>query len=851
MNRSGMTLKALFLMLVFFSPCQAFSSPLPKQGVWHGTIGDNSIMLCIEDGKAAYYYAGQSAEITLNMKDTVWIESVNGAATGYWTLDNQGNENALFPYIRGQWRKGRKGNSLSIELQYIADEKSACSSQSYKQVMLVPGEQKLSLPFPQSGQISSSHSSMAVLKPNGELWMWGENKTQPKLEGKNFTQIAVGYSHTIAIKNDGSLWGWGDNTSGQLGGDEIDGAQPVQMGKGFVAIAATDRYSLGIKSDGTLWSWGGVAPPGKFAEGPDHRKSKPTLLGKSFVSVSAGYASFAAIKDDGTLWMWGSNTDGVLGLGNSGSWSNRTYGYEILPSLVGSGFAQVSVGYAHAAAVKKDGTLWTWGHNTWAQLGIGKRDNGSNVPVKIGDGFSQVVAGFLNTAAIKKDGTLWLWGANESGIFGDCTKNVHDVPVQIGSNYTQITFGQHALLATRRDGSYWTFGWLWDGDQVDVARACRKPAQVVFGDGVNAWDKLVIGTLKLALPEPRMPEKILSIAAGGSNSAMVKADGTLWTWGNNKFGQLALGTVDQHNSPQHAGDGYSQVYIDGQHTLAIKQDGSLLRWGALPSSYPRGDFLKQKQTALASTKVYDGTKQLLRSGYQLERGLGLREDGTILDWGYYFQTSKQPTEFGQGVTEISAGEFGSFVIKKDGTLWSLAQYPVKPPPRHVGNNFIHIVQNTNHAYGIKADGSLWAWGDNSVSQLGDGTQTNRDDPVKIGTGYVQVAAGKNHGIALAADGSLWTWGNNNVGAIGDGTTTARLVPVKIGKGFAKIAAGDHHNLALKSDGTLWAWGSNVDGQLGDGTNVSCLVPVQIYPLLQGQSCKGLPIKPKSSGVNSP
>jgi alpha-tubulin suppressor-like RCC1 family protein len=801
---------------------------VPKNGVWSGTIGENPIMMCVEDSKAAYYYAGQASEIALNLKDMAWSESVKGATTGFWTVTRENRADDMSDRIGGEWRKRPKANPLSISLTHLTDVDDACSSAAYRQTLLTVDEAKLSLPLPQPGAVSAAQTSMAVLKKNGELWTWSEDRPPPKMTAEDVVQVAVGGSHTLAINKDGDLLGWGGNCCGQLGSEHGSGNQVTKLGAGYVAAAASERYSFAIRKDGTLWAWGGLSPPGKFDDGSRRMKDKPTLLGKNFVAVAAGDSSFAAIKNDGSLWMWGENRDGQLGLGNGGSWLNRMYHHETLPTLIGPGFSQVSVGYAHTAAIKKDGSLWIWGHGTWGKLGHGSEDN-SPTPIKLGDGFTQVVAGFLNTAAVKTDGTLWLWGGNQSGMFGDCTTTTHNKPVQIGKDFNQVALTHNALLATRRDGSHWTWGWRWDGDQLDVSRICRKPTQVVFGDGISAWNRRTTRSARLALPAPPLPKDIASIAAGGSHSAMVKADGSLWTWGNNTYGQLGLGSVDAHNTPQRVGDGYKQVFIDFRSTLALKKDDSFWRWGALPGSYPRGDFLQQKHISLAAKKAFDGTTYLRRSGYKLGRALGRRADGTILDWGYVSDISKQPVAFGQDVTEISAGGFGSYAIKTDGSLWLLGQYPVNPPPKHVGNDFIHVVQNAGHVFGIKADGSLWAWGENSHYQLGDGTQKDRPDPVKIGNGFVRVVAGQFHGLALAADGGLWSWGHNETGVIGDGTTQARSRPVKIGSGFADIAAGDYHNLALKSDGSLWAWGNNEDGQLGEGTNRRRLAPVQVYP----------------------
>ena len=90
---------------------------------------------------------------------------------------------------------------------------------------------------------------------------------------------------------------------------------------------------------------------------------------------------------------------------------------------------------------------------------------------------------------------------------------------------------------------------------------------------------------------------------------------------------------------------------------------------------------------------------------------------------------------------------------------------------------------------VKTDGTLWAWGDNSYGQLGDGTTTHRLSPVQVGSGFASVAAGYYHTVAVKTDGTLWAWGYNDYGQLGDGTTTYRLSPVQVGSGFASVAAG--------------------------------------------------------------
>lgn len=154
-----------------------------------------------------------------------------------------------------------------------------------------------------------------------------------------------------------------------------------------------------------------------------------------------------------------------------------------------------------------------------------------------------------------------------------------------------------------------------------------------------------------------------------------------------------------------------------------------------------------------------------------------------------------------------------------------------------------VVAGNTHTASLKSDGTVWAWGNNSHGQLGDGTTINKSIPVQVlgsgGVGYLTgvtaIAAGYTHTVALKADGTVWAWGYNSVGELGDGTTTNRSTPVQVlghgGVGYltgvTAIAAGYDHTLALKSDGTLWAWGNNSNGQLGDGTTTNRFTPVQV------------------------
>ncbi len=151
----------------------------------------------------------------------------------------------------------------------------------------------------------------------------------------------------------------------------------------------------------------------------------------------------------------------------------------------------------------------------------------------------------------------------------------------------------------------------------------------------------------------------------------------------------------------------------------------------------------------------------------------------------------------------------------------------------------------SHSAAVKADGSLWMWGDNSYGQLGDGTTVNRSKPVKIMENVKSVSLYWSSSAAVKTDGSLWMWGDNSYGQLGDGTTANRNKPVKVMKDVKSVSLFVGRCAAIKTDGSLWMWGENSIGQLGDATTVNRSKPVKVM-----ENVKSISLSDSSAAVKT-
>ena len=296
--------------------------------------------------------------------------------------------------------------------------------------------------------LSYGYTHSAGIKTDGTLWMWGANESgqlgdntttarsspiQTASAGTTWQQIACGYRITSAIKTDGTLWNWGSNLIGGLGDNtRTSRSSPVQTvtaGSNWKQTSCGKFFMSAVKTDGTLWSWG----QNQYGQMGDnavvHRSSPVQTVGAAttWKQVTCVGFSVAAIKTDGTLWTFGSG--GALGTGVFGEPSRSSPAQTVTG---GTNWKFASGGGGHMGAIKTDGSLWMWGQNNLGQLG----NNSSFLTyspvqtVSAGNNWIHLGCGYENTTAIKTDGTLWVWGVNTNGQIGDNTVTNRSSPVQ-------------------------------------------------------------------------------------------------------------------------------------------------------------------------------------------------------------------------------------------------------------------------------------------------------------------------------------------------------------------------------------------------------------------------------------
>tara|TARA_R100000988_G_C3982298_1_gene157680 strand:+ start:14 stop:1240 length:1227 start_codon:yes stop_codon:yes gene_type:complete len=362
--------------------------------------------------------------------------------------------------------------------------------------------------------------------------------------------------------------------------------------------------------------------------------------------------------------------------------------------------------------------------------------------------------------------------------------------------------------------------------------------------------------------------------AGGINETYEDARGSggeLWVTGSNSYGELGQNNLVKYSSPvQIPGTTWilAQTYGETSNVLVCKTDGTMWGWG---KNNKGGIAINEAESAARSSPVQiPGTTWLRPSLGQQGISHMTKTDGTLWYAGVTYHGNggdgrnanspdgwkiSSPTQV-PGTTwtnQVNDTQAAVQAIKSDGTYWVWGQdsggclglshvngiYKYSSPVQlGSGTDWKTVSRggNAGEAYGIKTDGTLYAWGANNKGQLGlnqgPAQLTGASSPIQIpGTTWANICIGEASAIATKTDGTLWTWGDNNYGQLGQNSVNdPRSSPVQIpGTNWntLQIVANQNGFVALKTDGTAWVWGRNADGQLGQNSTTNYSSPIQI------------------------
>lgn len=717
----------------------------------------------------------------------------------------------------------------------------------------------------------------AVITSEGRVFTWGANnvgqlgdnsvlnKRNPTEITNNFnlnigekiTKIIMGGFTNSAISSEGRIYTWGSGYVGQLGDgvwarrsmpEEITESFDLYTEEKITNVLISENHSAAMTSKGRIFIWGWISTEYdgetiiEYYDFPlDITEWFNLSVGEIVNEISLGSYHSVAVTSKGRVFTWGANYNGQLGNGE------RTAYYDVpnrFPTEITNQFSlrieesiiHVSGGDKHSAAITSAGRIFTWGNNSYGQLGGEPFNYDVTYPIDITDNFrlleneifAEVSLGSNHSAAITSEGRVFMWGNNESGELGDGTFQYKLEPIDITSNFN-----------------------------LDIE------------------------------------EKIVSVNLGSIHSSAVTSSGKIFTWGNNDDGQLGDNTLTEKNLPTeitnkfsyHIGETISEVVLGWQHSISATYSGKIFTWGNNGSGrLGNGDSNNEFTPIEISDQFYlNNGETIQKFDYGDKNSAAITSEGRLFTWGYNTEgglgdgTSDNrniPTEItnnfnldiGETITEVDIGTRYSLATTSTGKLFTWGseyksnEYGVIEPdwytpreitnqfPLNVGEKIINIYSGNRHHAALTSEGRLFSWGYNEYGQLGDGTTIGRYDdlnpnPIEItgnfnlnaGECLLDVSLGSNHSSTLTSEGRLFMWGNNDDGQLGDGTNIDKSLPIEITTNFSlnieetivKVDLGYYHSSIVTSEGRVFMWGDNSEGQLGDRTNTDKNLPYEI------------------------
>jgi alpha-tubulin suppressor-like RCC1 family protein len=633
-----------------------------------------------------------------------------------------------------------------------------------------------------------------------------------------------GMGYTLILKQN-SLWGY--NNLGQLGdGTVTSKSLPVStLGSFSWTSLDTERGGIGLLNNGTVWTWGSNTSGELGIYTDTSNRSSPVQVagGYSFASIYGSQGRNYALQANGSLWAWGAGVWGILGVGDE---NNRSS-----PTLVigGHSFINLDSASSHVLALKADGSAWSWGRNDYGQLGLNSISNRSS-PTQVigGHSFIEVSCGWNASYGLKYNGEIWAWGRNGHSQLGDTGAN-RSSPVKVTTShrFVRISGSLHegTLLALKADGSVWGCGRNTDaGNLLGIAYPAIASSMVLVTNS----------------------HSFIDIKVGSAHALALKADGSVWTWGTNTYGQLGNGTTTDIYSPIKVSGFNSFNRISAGVSISSAIDSINPTPPLLPEPIPDpltpefyawgsnswGEIGNQTTTDQSIPRLVVGSHAFtsIAAG---QKTVGLKADGSAWAWGagangllgLYTDTANRssPTQVAgnHSFVTIASKADATFGLKANGEVWSwgadtlgIGAAGSRSSPTLVigGHSFIKISASVNHVLALKANGQVWGWGQGTSGELGNSNLSTYSSPVLVNTftSVRELVAGWNMSLVIDGDGNVQTWGDNTYNMLGNGTVGFDGTPnyIDLDQNFSKVVAANNFIAGLDGSGQVWAWGTN-------------------------------------------
>jgi len=751
------------------------------------------------------------------------------------------------------------------------------------------------------------------------------------LANRTVLSLSVGYQHSLALCSDGTLAAWGFNAFGELGNNSTTNSSvPVAVtivgtplvGKVVCAMSSGSDHNLVLCTDGTLASWGSNSY-GQLGNSTTATSTVPVavttagtpLAGKSVAALGAGSGHSLVLCSDGTLASWGYNTYGQLG---NNATTNSSVAVAVTTAgtpLAGKTVISFAAGGNHNIALCSDGTLVTWGENNYGQLGNNTTTN-STVPILVttagtalaGKTVIAVAAGQYHSMALCSDGTLATWGYNTYGQLGNNTTTNSGVPVAVttvgtplaGKTVVALTAGVYHSAATCADGTaaawgYDNFGQLGNNSftQSNVPVAVNTSALganekfMLVASGQGAYHTLSL----VATPVP-VATTLAATSVGGSTAIL---NGTVNANGGNTAVSFDYGLDTTYGTNVAA----TPATVTGSTSTAV----SAALTGLLPSTtyHYRINVSNSGELATGSDMTFT-TPNTTLSGLVLSTGaLSPVFSPTVYSYTTAVGTSVASTT----LTPTTADTNATVTINGNAVISGNSSSPIA---LNYGDNTLNIVVTaSNHVStqtysvivtravsnpltasyasstnipvninGFTATGSTVNFALNYAPVTGaqltvvnntglgfiNGTFSNLAQGQAVALSYNGVTyqfvanyyGGTGNDLVLMWAGSRpVAWGWNTAGELGNNSTTDSHIPTAVtttgtplsALPVLALSAGWEHSLALCSDGSMASWGLNAVGQLGNNTTTNSSVPVAVITV--GTPLAGKIVSSVSSG----